>query len=54
MAFSKSTHITAQHRHQDCQWATMVGATMSIEVYVIINILKQQELDVEEVTSTLD
>ena len=31
----------------------MVWANMSIEVYVMINILKQQELDVKEVTSTI-
>ncbi len=40
-------------QHLDCQWATMVGANMSIAVHVMIIILKQQEIDVEEVTSTI-
>ena len=31
----------------------MIGTNMHIEVYVMISILKQQELDVEEVTATI-
>ena len=31
----------------------MVGGNMSIAVHVMINILKQHELDVEEVTATI-
>ena len=50
-AFNKSAHSTVQH--QDFQWAAMVVANMSIAVHVMIIILKQQELDVEEVTATI-